>query len=127
MKTSRPIKTAAILLLPISAFMLAGCGAGGGDDIVSLLITRAAGGVITNKNASLTIPPNSLAADTTMTAVHASGLPAAPAGKAIIDGTAFAFGPDGTTFSTSATLAIGYDPAKVPSNVSQASLTIYTV
>lgn len=95
--------------------------------IVTLLITRAAGGTVTDHNSSLVIPPNSLAADTTITAQPATGLPAPPTGFVVIPGTAYSYTPASTTFSPAATLILTYDPTLVPTNVMTKTLAIYTV
>jgi hypothetical protein len=123
---------APILAITTAAGLVAtipGCGSGddGIPTLVSQLITRLAGGSITNNLATLTVPANSLAADTTITLQTESSLPAPPAGKVIVSGTGYTFAPDGTTFSPNATLVIGYTASALPANVPASSLKICRV
>ena len=120
-----PVSAAALLC----GAMMAGCGgSSGGSNVVTQLVTRARGGTVSyGSAASVTIPPNALAADTAITIQPAGSLPAAPSGLAVIAVTGFRFGPDATAFSAPVTLTLSYDPAQLPSNVSPSSLTICTV
>lgn len=107
---------------------LSGCGSNSGPGLISQLITRAAGGTVTFANAAtVTIPANSLAADTTITVQPAASLPSPPAGMAVVSGTGYAFGPDGTAFSPNATLVFSYIPTGLPTNVPATSLQVGTV
>ncbi|MEZ0325535.1 MAG: hypothetical protein ACAH95_06495 [Fimbriimonas sp.] len=76
------------------------------------LINAAIGGKVIVGTATLTIPPGSLSQDTGITAAAATGLPAPPAGKAVLPGSAYTFGPDGTAFDPPATLSIAYGEAR---------------
>jgi hypothetical protein len=109
--------------------LVTGCGGGGGSSIVSQLVTRAAGGTVNNSGntARVVIPVNSLAADTTVTVQPASGLPAAPAGMAIVNGSGNAFGPNGTALAPAASLVLTYDPTALPTGVTPSGLRICEV
>jgi len=136
-RSRRSTSAGAVLLVFVmlacgGAIPLQGCGGGSSTtnlllNIVILLITRAAGGTVTDHNASLVIPPDSLAMDTTIKVQPAASLPAAPAGLVLIPGTAYAYGPAGTTFSPPATLTISYNPATVPTLTQPASFALYMV
>jgi hypothetical protein len=122
------------LLAALSACFLLGLpGCGGGSSntpgSISALITRLAGGTVALGNAaSVTIPPNSLAGDTTITIQQTSnGLPAMPPAGLKVIGSAYDFSPNGTAFSPSATLTIAYDPANLAPGTSEPALQICTV
>jgi hypothetical protein len=111
---------------------LQGCGSGSQNtslllNIVILLITRAAGGIVKDNNTTLTIPPDSLQADTTIRIQPAASLPASPAGLYLIPGTAYTYGPAGTTFSPPATLTETFSPASIPNYVSVDTIGLYVV
>ncbi len=133
--TSRQMSIGActISLLIFGSFVpLQGCGTGSQNtnlllNIVFLLVTRAAGGIVTDNNATLSIPPNSLQADTNIEIQPATGLPATPAGLYLVPGTAYTYGPAGTTFSPPATLTVSFSKSSIPAYVSVESIVIYSV
>jgi fibronectin type 3 domain-containing protein len=83
----------------------------------------SSGGTATssNGNASVVIPANALSQATTITIQPASG---APAGNV---GTAYDFGPNGTTFSQPVTIEIDYVAANLPAGVTEADLVLAKV
>lgn len=121
----------AFMLLTAISGVTAGCGGNQTVNlivqIITILITRSAGGIVHNSVATLTIPPDALAADTTISLQPASSLPAADAGLAAVKGTAETFTPATTQFSTPSTLSIQYDPANLPQFASQSSVALYYV
>ncbi|HSB19479.1 MAG TPA: hypothetical protein VLD85_05670 [Anaeromyxobacteraceae bacterium] len=67
----------------------------------------------------MAIPPGALAQ---AVAIAVAPMTAPPAGA--IPGTAYAFGPDGTTFASPAVVTIAYDPALLPAGVAEADLEL---
>lgn len=125
---------AAVMLFATFAFgfPLQGCGSGSSNtsllaDIIVLLITRAAGGIVKDNNTSLSIPPNSLQADTTIKVQPASSLPTPQGDLYLIPGSGYTYGPAGTTFSPAATITDTYSPASLPSYVSPDTIGLYSV
>lgn len=105
----RLVRNFPVLTLMLASLTLAACAEdeddGGDEDInVSEMITAAAGGTVEGGGASLDIPANALAADTTITLVTSdpSGVP----DVATVKGKVFDFGPDGTTFDPAAQLTM---------------------
>ena len=93
-------------------------GAGGQSASGSTRVTAAAGGKVVDPagKATLTVPPGALAADTDIT-LAIGPEEAGTAGEVI------QFGPDGTTFSTAATLVLKADAAKLPQGKTYALAT----
>lgn len=108
------------LVLPLT-FLLAACA--GDDDNGPPRGIGAGGGAVTSGDgkASVTIPAGALSQPTVITVGVA---PSPPAGNV---GTAYEFGPDGTTFSQPATIQISYDPANLPAGVKAADLVLAKV
>jgi len=130
------MKTLALLCTAfLMACALTGCGGGGGGGGTKTgptgpgtLVTKVAGGTVSSGKAVVVIPPNALAADTTILVQPAPGtLPAAPTNFQILGASAFDLTPNGTEFSTPASLTITYSPASIPAGVPETSLAIYTV
>ncbi len=88
---------------------------GGALPPVSSPVSAAKGGTIRLDGATLTIPPNALAADTTITATArpATGVPQSDSLRSKV----FDFGPNGLKFLVPATLAIDVAPDKAASVV----------
>jgi hypothetical protein len=80
----------------------------------------AAGGAV-----KLVVPAGALAAPTALTVVAEPNPPAPPAGQIPLGGTTYQLGPDGTQFSTPATVTIKYDPAQTPPWAQPEDLRIY--
>lgn len=135
MKKATKLFIQAASLVLVANLLLASCGgnsdgSSGTPPPPGTLVKATAGGTVSSGNASLTIPAKSLTADTRITeSAVSSGLPAAPSGKAVVTGTTYDIGPNGTAFGTGkpATLTIKYDPTKLPSNVPESSLALYTL
>jgi len=115
-------------LVMIAAAVLAGCGGGGGGSSVNTVTTPigGAGGIAqdSSKKATVTIPAGALALTTNITV--GSGGSGVPASAQLVPGTAFSFGPSGTTFATPATLSVAYDPTQVPAGATQSTLSLFT-
>jgi hypothetical protein len=81
------------------------------------------GGTATSSdsNASVTVPASALAQSTTITIAPATGTPAGNIG------TAYDFGPNGTTFSQPVTIKIAYSAASLPAGVTEADLVLAKV
>lgn len=79
--------------------------------------------IMLNGAATLTVPPNGLTQQVTVLFAPAATAPQSPR---LVTGTAYELGPDGLTFSRIASLALKYDPAKVPSGLVEAGLQLYT-
>ncbi len=73
--------------------------------------------------ATLEIPAGSVAAQTMITAVPATGLPSG--GPPVVPGTAWDFGPDGTVFAQPVRMTIRYDPANLPPGTVESNLRIH--
>ncbi len=89
----------------------------------------------TPEGATVAVPAGALSATTTLTATATpSAIPStgtvtltggsATSGTAV--GTPFVFGPEGTTFSVPVTVTLPFDPAKVPTGKTSASIQIAT-
>ncbi len=84
-----------------------------------------AGGVVTAANGAvvLTVPAGALTQPTTLTVAPIAAPPADPR---TVPGTAYDIGPNGTQFAQPVTLAIKYDPTKVPAGDGQDGLRTFT-
>lgn len=82
------------------------------------------GGVVTAVGgmAAVSIPGGALGGGVTITVAPTTS---APMSSDIIGGTTYEFGPTGTTFASSVTVAVSYDPAHVPRGRAQ-DLRLYT-
>jgi uncharacterized protein YjdB/alpha-tubulin suppressor-like RCC1 family protein len=85
----------------------------------------AAGGTAASSNnaATVVIPAGALAGNTAVTVASATSV---LANAGLVTGSAFEFGPAGTTFTVPVTITIKYDPATLPANVAESSLKLYT-
>ncbi|CAN5529454.1 hypothetical protein BH09GEM1_BH09GEM1_00480 [soil metagenome] len=85
----------------------------------------AAGGTAASSNnaATVVIPAGALAGNTAVTVAPATSV---PANAGLVAGSAFNFGPTGTTFTVPVTITIKYDPTTLPANVPESSLRLYT-
>ncbi len=120
----------ALVLAMGLAVMFAGCGGGGGGgssdgpvaDIVSRLFKALEPGSMSvpSLKAAVSVPSGALAVDTTLT-IAASG--SVPSATGLVPGTAYDFGPTGTTFSSPATITIRYNPTMLGS-IREATLRI---
>ncbi|AIE85364.1 HAF repeat-containing protein [Fimbriimonas ginsengisoli] len=128
------------VLFALTALLLSGCGGGGGGSKTTstsgggtaggLLVKKELGGVVSSANnkAVVVIPAHALAEDTrVLVAPFTGSLPAAPANKVIVGGTAFDLTPNSLAFSTPASVTIQYNPASLPPGVPESSLAIYTL
>ncbi|MBN2158219.1 MAG: SMP-30/gluconolactonase/LRE family protein [Spirochaetes bacterium] len=130
MKLLTATKTAAktgALLIALSMLILPGCGSktdsgllgalflsGGDDKSGSALISAASGGVVQlNDEVTLTVPPYSIADDTTITIERVRDIPGGDAGSLSAFGQAYRFLPRGTEFDMAApaVLEMNYDSA----------------
>lgn len=68
------------------------------------------------------VPPGSLAAPTTITVFVE---PAPPAGEGMVPGTARSIGPEDLSFTIPADMAILFDPAALPSGVTESQLRLF--
>ncbi len=89
-----------------------GGGGGASSSTTSKDIKAADGGTVTADGATAEIPPDALAADTTIT-VTVSDAAGEPDAASILS-KVYDFGPNGTQFSKPVTLTIDFDPAKLP-------------
>jgi len=124
-----------ILSLFVSSFLpliiviiLTACGAGGGGGNADSDTTNnnesnsigPNGGTVTSSDgkAKIVISPGSLSQDTGITVAAVSN---APSGNI---GTAYEFGPDGTTFNEPVTISITYNKTFLPSDVSELDIKL---
>ena len=105
---------------------IAGCGGGGSDTPPTTLTIPAAGGTVQTGDAKvkLVAPAGAVASDTAVTIVPAI---APPSAAGLVPGSAYDFGPAGTTFTSPVTLTLSYDPAALPAGVTEDSLQLETV
>lgn len=84
----------------------------------------AAGGTINAVNGAviLEVPANALTATTAMSVIP---LAAPPAHAQLIPGTAYEFGPNGTTFAHPVTVRIRYETAQVPAGTDPAQFAVH--
>ena len=110
------------------AVLLIACGAGGGGGNADSDTTNnnesnsigPNGGTVTSSDgkAKIVISPGSLSQDTGITVAAVSN---APSGNI---GTAYEFGPDGTTFNEPVTISITYNKTFLPSDVSELDIKL---
>lgn len=110
-----------LISIVLSTLILTACGGGGGSNGKQTGIGPAGGTATSNDGkASVTIPAEALSKETAITVTHASNPPAGNIG------TAYEFGPSGTTFSKPVTISIGYDETALPSGVVESDLRMGT-
>lgn len=109
-----------VILIVLSTLLLTACGGGGGKNKSEKI--GPVGGTATSGDgkASVTIPADALSNETAITVAPASNPPAGNIG------TAYEFGPSGTTFNKPVTISIGYDEAALPSGVAESDLRMGT-
>lgn len=91
----------------------------------STLISAAGGGSLAlSDGTSISIPPGALASDTTIALSNAPSAPAPAQVTAV--GPVVLLGPEGTTFSSAATVTLPFDPARLPAGASTSQVRIYT-
>lgn len=92
----------------------------------AVFVVGAGGGTITalNGQVTLTVPPGAVSTNIGITVAPSASVPNVPQ---LVPGTAFDFGPSGTTFAQPLQLAIKYDPSKVPSGAREAALRLHKV
>ena len=117
----------------LCVFLLVGCGSGGGGGGNNGGGEPSGGGgpsgigpnggtaSSSDGRASVTIPAGALSQDTAIAVAVASNPPAGNIG------TAYDFGPDGTTFSQPVAISITYDDAALPAGVTESNLRLGTV
>lgn len=114
----------------IIAVLLTACGAGGGGNSDSGMTNNngsnsigSNGGTVTSsdRKAKIVIPSGALSQDTGITVAAVSNQPSGNIG------TAYEFGPDGTTFNEPVTISITYDEASLPSGVSESDIKLSMV
>lgn len=74
--------------------------------------------------ATLIVPAFALSQSTIVMMGYA---PTIPMHARLVAGTAYEVGPDGLSLSRAASLSVRYDPSKIPSGTTEASLQLYTV
>ncbi len=99
----------------------AGCGGGGGSDSSAPEITS---GTVASSDgmAEVVVPAGALAQPTP---ISVTPEPSPPAGGDLV-GPAYEFGPSGTTFNAPVSITITYDPASLPSGLSENALALAT-
>ena len=86
----------------------------------------AAGGMLTHETgAVLTIPAGALSANVALTWCGAPPPDSSALGGATTLAQAYVAGPAGTTFAVPATVAIPFDPTRLPSGASASSVKVY--
>jgi hypothetical protein len=103
-----PLAGAVLALGAVSSLQGCSGGGGGGSNVFSQLVMALTGGTVSTGTVGISIPPNALAADTTITIQQGGTTPAAPSGMQIIPNSTFTFGPAGTQFSSPVTVTISY-------------------
>jgi uncharacterized protein YjdB len=82
----------------------------------------ATGGIVTGfGTVTVTVPAGAVAVGTAITITQTAN---PPSSSALAPGTAYDFGPAGTTFATPVSLAITYDPATLPTGTVEAQLRV---
>lgn len=94
------------------------------DDAAQVGEVGAAGGSVATSDGGvkLDFPAGAVSGTTPITVEPA---PNPPQNPDLIPGTAYEFGPDGTTFSTPVKLTIRYDKSKLPQGTAESSLGLY--
>ena len=113
----------------IIAVLLTACGAGGGNTDSGTTNNNESvsigpnGGTVTSSDGKVkvVIPSGALSQITGITVAAVSNQPSGNIG------TAYEFGPDGTTFNQPVTISITYDEASLPSGVSESDIKLGTV
>ena len=77
--------------------------------------------------AVLDIPPGAVGGTLTISAAPVTPDPGNPANASVTGGSTINFGPDGTQFSQPITIALTYDPAKLPPRFNEAALRLGTL
>jgi hypothetical protein len=70
----------------------------------------------------LTFPAGAVSGDTEITVEPAADV---PDDAGLVPGTAYDFGPDGTTFAEPVAIVLQYDPAQLPAGIDEASLALH--
>ena len=129
-KPARILPRFASSFLPIIiAVLLTACGSGGGggntdpgttNNINESNSIGPNGGTVTSSNgkAKIVLPAGALSQDAGITVAVVSNQPSGNIG------TAYEFGPDGTTFNKPVTISITYDEASLPSGVSESDIKL---
>lgn len=92
----------------------------------AVFVVGSSGGTITalGGQVTLVVPPGALSENVGITVAPAATVPTVPH---LVPGTAFDFGPSGTTFPQAVQLTIKYDPAHVPATAREAALRLHKV
>ena len=99
--------------------------ANGGSTTVS---DTKGGTVVTADGAlALVVPAGALPQPDLTISVASVPLNDVPSAATLVPGTVFDLGPEGTTFDNPVTLDIGYDPAALPTGLSEGRLRLFTV
>ena len=116
----------------LAALALTACNVGSGDVPLSVDIacTNAtvggAGGTLTHETgAVLTIPAGALSTNVAVTWCGTPPPDSSALGGATTLGQAYVAGPAGTTFAVPVTVAIPFDPTRLPSGASASSVKVY--
>ncbi|GEM_PF-334160 len=100
-------------------------GTSGSFSVSNGVVASPASIASTNGNLSLSLASNTavnLQGSQNMTVIQLASSPTPPSGSKAI--AAYSFGPDNATFSPAATLTVKYDPASLPTDVSESNLYI---
>jgi hypothetical protein len=100
-----------------------GCGNNDNQINITKTIGPAGGNVGDPSGTSVNVPAGALTSNTNITVAQTSA--AAPAGTVLV-GSAFDFGPEGTTFSQPVTITLPFDSTKIPTGRTSADIRIYT-
>jgi hypothetical protein len=108
----------------VFALLLGGCGGGGGTRVFregQILTPEAGTYLYRGGRVSLTVALNAVTANTAVEIRNPPSTPV-PFDEAVLSDTVYEFTP--VTFNSAATVAIGYDPADIPSGYSEANLRV---
>lgn len=113
------------LLLGIALMPIIGCGGGGAPVNTSTLNGPTASS--TDGRVTVNVPSNAgiKSSQVTIAAAAPAALPTFVTG--LVAGSAYTFGPSGTNFTNPVTIAVKYDPAKIPAGGVESKLSLYTV
>jgi hypothetical protein len=100
-----------------------GCSSDSQQQNITKTIGSVGGTVETDAGTSLNVPSGALSSNTTLTIarIDVTG----PASTVLV-GSAFDFGPEGTTFAQPVTITLPFDPAKLPAGRTSADIRVYT-
>lgn len=88
------------------------------------MVGTGGGAVATTDGSKVMIPGGALSSDTVITVVPEDS-PAVPSTATTV-GTAYNFGPEGTTFTKPVLITLAFSPEKLPAGMSAADIVIYT-